>query len=318
VTFEPPEFNFDEDFCDLASASPQQPRWLIPGFLPVGLCVLAGPPKTSRKSTWAIGASLVMTGTEVPVFPKEWRRPAEQAPRSVFIISAEADAGEVRWTAQDQLGVGAIPENEVFVATRPELFRLDQEPGFNRLMSHLDYHHPVLVVADPFRNLHSQNEDDSATVFGLLSPIQRWAKKNDACFLLVHHVNKSPSSAKDGNGEYGQNDMRGSGALPGVADGMLIVTPAGMSKEEDAQAAGEDAQVFNGIFKKGASWRKVVKLSGEVPAPSPKPLSKLEHEVLEFGLVHLTATTHEVARYLKRKESDVAKAIASLKERGLL
>lgn len=124
-------------------------------------------------------------------------------------------------------------------------------------------------------------------------------------------------------------DMRGSGALAGAADGMLIVTPAEMSKEEDAKEAGEGWQVFNGVFKKGAPWRKLARL-GEAPKKE-KPLSKLEQEVLKhherFMYTYnpgpdITPTKRhdlgEMANFLKRKEADVAKAIAALKERGML
>jgi hypothetical protein len=229
-------------FTDVASAAKKPPAWLIDGVLPQGLVFMAGPPKESFKSTITMALAALVAEFQCHALPKDWKV-LEGGP--VMIFSHEADAGELRVTLEDGLGVKLDATEAILVCNRPEDFRLDEEEGQEQLLHWMELRKPSLVIIDPLANFHSIEEKDAGQMIKIIAPLRRWAKDNGACVLIVHHTRKLTDDR-----QYKAADMRGTSALFGLCDGILMMSPA----------QGQYTVQIDGQFKRGKPWNKVVAL----------------------------------------------------------
>jgi hypothetical protein len=240
---------FDGHFIDIATATPTPPQWVIKDLVPVGLMFIAGPPKISHKSSQVIGGiCATAAGYECSVYPK-YMRNVELGGRTL-LFSFEADAGVLNhMLTKGMLTKGLTDDGGIMVCTDPWLFRLDSSEGRKQLFYWLNAVKPRLCVFDPFRNAHQADENDSGAIFDMLQPLRRWAIENEAAVILVHHTNKLPANEKR---DYKQMDLRGTGAMFGIADGLLIISPIDEKQHIVKLAA---------TFKRGTSWERTLKLS---------------------------------------------------------
>ncbi len=234
-------------FTDVAVASKKPPAWVIPDVLPQGLVFMAGPPKESFKSTITMALAALIAEFKCKVLPADWQ-PTLLGP--VMVFSHEADAGELRFTLEDGLGVKLMPTESILVCNRPEDFRLDEDDGQAQLLHWMTERSPALVVIDPLANFHSIEEKDAGEMIRIIAPLRRWAKDNGACVLIVHHTRKL-SEKEEGGHQYKASDMRGTSALFGLCDGILMLSP-----EREPYTVHISAQ-----FKRGKPWNKVIQLA---------------------------------------------------------
>lgn len=233
----------DEDFEDLATAVVRPPKWVIKNLLPVGITFLAAPPKAG-KSTITVGMACLVAAYKCSALPNFISEVPNDGP--VFMFSAEAMAGEIRYIAEQGLGVHLTPNESILVARRPEDFRIDTDIGRNKMLYWLRARHPRLVILDPLRNFHAEDENDSGALLRMLAPLRRWAVDNDSAFVVVHHTNKP----KEGQTTFSANDMRGSSAMFGIADGVLICTPKQLEQQLKIDAT----------FKRARGWEYNIQL----------------------------------------------------------
>lgn len=240
----------EEAFTDLAHAEKKDPAWVIQDLLPVGLTVIAGPPKISHKSTIALAmAALVLRwGGERGALPP-WCKVPQGAGGPVMAFSYEADAGEVRSIMEDGLGL-SVEAGGMYVATDPWKFQLDQGDGPAELVRYLEARDAAMAIFDPFRNMWGGDENDSGAVIKVLGPVQRWLKEGHRAGLMVHHVNKPPKEGSDGWLPGNMFSMRGSSAIPGLADGIIVIEP---TKTEGVVR-------IHTKFKRGAGWTRTLHL----------------------------------------------------------
>jgi hypothetical protein len=242
-------------WSDLSAAVKQPPQWVIENLLPAGVVFLAGPPK-AQKTTVEMAMALTVAGIEHTVLPEELRRCPE--PGRVMLINAEHTAGELLEMVEDGFRVQVEVANAIMVADEPFQWRLDDHDGGTKLMKWLDFYRPKLFAIDPLRDFHDLDEKESGEMNRLLRPIQRWAKNAGSTALIVHHARKPGGSKEDGDKLYTAADMRGSSALFGLADGVIVLTPRGRAGVH-----------FDVVTKRGgAPWSRTVKLGAWVkPAP---------------------------------------------------
>ena len=251
----PPPVMIHGIFTPLATATIRPPRWVIENVLPVGITFVAGPPK-SEKSTATMSIAAMVAGWVCRAFPPFMRNTKLKG--KVMMFSAEATAGELKYMAQDGLGI-IIPEDDdtILVADDPWAFRLDDPDALKTMLRWLNDIDPRVVIIDPLRDFHSLDEKEAGDMNRLLRPIRQWAVEHDAALVVVHH-SKKPG---EDHGNYTANDMRGSGALFGIADGVLMFTPKGKAKDQIH---------IDAVFKRGAAWQQTVtfgsygKRAGEV------------------------------------------------------
>lgn len=232
-------------FQDLAEAKIIPPKWVITDLLPVGLTFLAAPPK-SGKSTLTLAASTLVAGFKCPVLPPFLSHVPQDG--IVMVFSYEAEAGELRYMVEMEMGIPLTNNGSILVADDPWKFRLDDPEGLKQMLFWLNQYKPKLVILDPLRDFHSKDEDDSGEMNRLLRPLRTWGIKNDSAFVVVHHT-KKPG---EGQTKYGFSDMRGSSALYGIADGVLICSP--IEKQTNTIS-------ITTKFKKGKAWERTIQMA---------------------------------------------------------
>lgn len=242
-----PEEQYEEPihgvFTDLFEAQLVPPTWVIEDLLPVGLVFVGAPPK-SGKSTLTMAMSALVAGFECKALPKF----LSHAPATgrVQIYSYEATAGELRHMMEFGLRVTGRNDESIIVADDPWMFRLDDDDGLAKMLGWLDDKKPKLCILDPLRDFHQLEEKDSGGMNRMLRPLRQWAVKNDACVLIVHHTRK----VDDEKQVYTAADMRGTSALFGIADGVLMLTP---------QPSG--TVKMQATFKRAKGWDRTLRIS---------------------------------------------------------
>lgn len=231
-------------FSDLAEAEISEPVWVIKDILPAGIVFLAGPPKT-MKSTLEMAFSVVVAGLQTNCLPAEMLQLGSE-PGLVMGLSAEATAGELRHMVEVGMRLKVPDDRRILIADDPWSFRLDDPDGLEQILAWLENRKPKLFWLDPLRDFHSLDEKDSGAINRLLRPIQRWAKANGSCFMVVHHTRKK---AQDDKSDYDAGDMRGTTALFGIADGVIMITPRQGGK-----------LYLRGTYKRGPEWERTVQL----------------------------------------------------------
>lgn len=232
----------EQAFTDVHFAEPESPDFVIAETLPVGLTVMGGPPKKSFKSLQAILYATLCARWPCTALPK-WMKAIHTGPTLAW--SYEASAGVINHILTKDLQIETTP-GALYIAHNAFKFQLDNDDQANQMLDYMYEKEPILTVMDPFRNMHSEDENDSATITRLLSPMVQYAHETHSAVLLIHHVNK-PSEGKDKTSFY---HMRGSSALQGLADGLLTV--------EDTKVEGNI--IINATFKRGLSYRRTIHL----------------------------------------------------------
>jgi hypothetical protein len=285
-------------FSDLGEAERVPPRWILKDLLPEGMVVLAAPPK-SYKSTLDLIMSLLVSGHTCTALPEQY---APVRTGRVVKFSYEATAGELRYIAEHDIGVPVQANESILIADDPFLFRLDDPDGINKLITWLDDLKPVLVTLDPLRDFHTLDENDSGAIIRALRPLQRWAKTNEACCLIIHHTKKRD----EGNNTH--NDWRGTSALLGMVDGCLTVT-----------RKGEETINLSAAFKRGESYQRTLTLSvfkrkGE---SAEEEIGELERSVLKLLKAGAPNTT-SIAKQIRTAKGHVIQALKTLQRNGLV
>lgn len=288
-------------FTDVARATKSLPRWVIEPLLPEGLVIMAGPPKESYKSTISCAMACLVSDHPHKALPMDWQRRMDGP---VMFLSHEADAGELRFTIEDGLGVKLRPDESLLVADRPEEFQLDTEEGHAELMHWLDARKPVLTIIDPLANFHSLEEKDAGQMIKLLAPLRRWAKNEQACILLVHHTKKL-----DEERQLRAGDVRGTSALFGLADGLILLSPT----------QNEYEIIFDVKPKRGRHFVQTVQLGiwdrkGVQGGVALVGLEKLLLKAVALGY----DTIEEAAKHCNVKRDVAANRLAGLAARGVV
>lgn len=105
-------------------------------------------------------------------------------------------------------------------------FFLDNKEHQTRLDKTLAEYKPSLLILDPFRNLHTQNENQSTDLVPILNFLREMNRKHQTAIILVTH-DKKPSNNEDGGRRASR--IRGSNALEGFRDSALFLDAEGDS-----------------------------------------------------------------------------------------
>lgn len=288
-------------WSDLGSAVKRPPQWVVEGILPAGITFLAGPPK-SMKSTVEMALALSAAGVEHTALPEDLRHCAE--PGHVLIWSAEANAGELRQMVEDGFGAQVPDDGRILIADEPFQWRLDDPGAVKKMLEWLEYFRPRLFCIDPLRDFHDFDERESGPMNRLLRPLQRWAKDHGSALLVVHHARKLGTDEQDRNLTAG--DLRGTSALFGLADGVIVLTPKGRAGIH-----------FNVVVKRGVPWERTIKLGAWQEAATEKVDAKTV-EVHDMLLVSPDASADVLAAQAKMSKVEVLASMAALRRIGAM
>ncbi len=302
----PPPEPFFGVFTSLSKAVIVPPRWIIQDLIPTGLIVIGAPPK-ALKSTFMLAVSTVIAGYKCNVLPKGME--SADVTGRVMGISAEATAGELRHMAEEGLGITLPDDDSIMIADDPWLFQLDEDDGVAKLLYWLNEYKPKLCFIDPFAEFHSLEEKDSRAMIAILRPLHRWAKDNDAAIVIVHHLRK-PNVEKEG--PYTALDLRGSTAIFGKMDGVLIFTPY----DDRPGLITIDAK-----FKRGRSWRRDIQFAAYGEKGGPQQAVEVLDDIarMALGIVKAGVSNHKlIAKQLKVSKRRVGQAIDACVRTGRL
>lgn len=258
---------------DVGEAEIVDPFWLIKGLLPSGITFMPGPPK-SYKSLVEACMSLTVCGIPHNALPSDMQQGEGKVGR-VLKLSMEAQPGVLRHTIKHGIGVDIPPDGRFLAMANPWKFRLDKPNDVADLIDWCEDLDADMLSLDPLRNLHNQDENDSAAMIQMLAPIQKWAIDNDRAAVVVHHMRKL-NDDKEGNKRLGSaNDMRGTSALLGMADATLSVT-----------ALNHEGRIhIDAVFKRGEAWDRTIQLGiwGQQPVEQISSDTKSVFALLTTG-----------------------------------
>lgn len=207
-----------EYFKDLHYANEESIKWIIKDILPVGLQIAGGPPK-SFKSTVVDALPAIVGQWDNHVLPK-WAALSPGMHGPTIILSGEATSSELAWLYRTGFGCKTTPDT-VLINDDPWDFKIDVKERLKALMDMLEIVQPRLCIIDPLRKYHSGDENDAAYVESILYPLRKWAVANDAAIIVVHHARKD-SIGQDDADKMDPSNLRGSNAIFGAADSILM------------------------------------------------------------------------------------------------
>jgi hypothetical protein len=189
---------------ELAAAEFSEPKWAVPGIVPVGFTFLAGRPKVGKSWLALQIAHAVGTGGQVMGVKVE--------KGNVFYLALEDNARRLKKRAELQ----HIPLNEASITFETNWKQLSQG-GFADLTTELMMRDYRLIVIDTVsRALGGADQMDPSEMTLILGGLQQEALKRDIGILGVDHHRK-------GNGQDSDpiDDIWNSTAKAAVADGAI-------------------------------------------------------------------------------------------------
>lgn len=252
-------------FTCLGKAVIEPPKWVVKNLIPTGLTFIGAPPK-SGKSTLEMALAAVVSGLPCGALPLDLMEPGVVGP--VMGFSAEASAGELRHMMEEGLHLTVPDDESILIADDPFAWRLDDPNGQARLSRWLDERKPKLLFIDPLRDFHQFDEKESGEMNRLLRPYQQWAKATDSAFVVVHHTTKP----REGQVEYDPLSLRGSSALFGMADAVLMLTPLQ-----------NDFVKLKATFKRAVGWERSFRMAvyGYAGQPALELITEIDKQILK-------------------------------------
>ncbi len=288
-----------EFFKDLHDAQSEKIAWVVEEITPVGLQIIGGAPK-SFKSTVTDALPAICAGWKCRTLPK-WAKLAEGMDGPSIILSGEATASELAWLYRTGFGCETTPST-IYVNDDPWDFKLDRKETLTTLLHMLDTIQPRLCIIDPLRKYHSGDENDAAYVEGILYPLRKWAVSNSSAIIVVHHARKD-SVAQDEESKMDPSQLRGSNAIYGAADSIL------MCRCIDRNIGRIRVAVTH---KRAASWCRDFLLG----VPGHDGWNSIGSEYvseLDLNIQRLTlqgAVSSQIAKQLHIRESEVVESLA--------
>jgi hypothetical protein len=224
---------------ELLRAEFPEPKWTVPGLVPEGATLLAGPPK--------VGKSWLMTGMALAV-----------ASGGQALGQVQVEAGPVLYLALEDtprrfqgrtrllLGDGSAPR-DLTVWTKCE--RWDQG-GQEALHGWLKEHPDTrLVVVDVFARMRTPAQNGSAyeADYEAMSGIQKLAGRFGTAIVVAHHTRKAAS-------EDFVETVSGTNGLAGAADTLLVLRRSRGQADATLHVTGRDVEEFSYALRKGAAF----------------------------------------------------------------
>ena len=199
-------------------------KWIIPGLLPAGLALFAGPSKAGK--SWLTLWLCLQIAQGNPV----WNREIE--PRTVLYFSLEDTFNRLQNRIFQLIDGGDAPERLILQTECPSIGQ-----GLEEQMESLihTYRDVGLIVIDTLQKVRVSDGNGGmyANDYKEAGALKKLADKYGICILLIHHLRKQ--SAAD---PFDQ--ISGSTGLMGVADTSWVMQRKRMSQTADILLTGRD------------------------------------------------------------------------------
>ena len=206
-------------------ATPIPPvKWIIPGLLPVGLAIFAGPSKAGK--SWLTLWLCLQIAQGNPV----WNREIE--PRTVIYFSLEDTFNRLQSRIFQLIDGGDAPERLILQTECPSIGQGLEEQVESLIHTYCDV---GLIVIDTLKKVRVSDENGGmyANDYKEAGALKKIADKYGICILLIHHLRKQTASDPF-------DQISGSTGLMGVADTSWVMQRKRMSQTADILLAGRD------------------------------------------------------------------------------
>jgi DNA-binding transcriptional ArsR family regulator len=276
-------------------------RHIVPGYLPVGLGILAARPKIGKSWLALMLAIAVASGG------KALGRDVEQG--DVLYLALEDNWRRL----QDRLGqllgqIGIAPERLDFLTQCRRL----HEGGLDEILTWIDAHPDArLVVIDTWAKVEPPNAGrgaDYAHITNVLGPLQRMALERDIAVMIVHHT-KKPS--KEGGDVFDQ--VLGTTAFVGIADTIMVMQRERMEADAVLAVTGRDIdeqQVAMSFDEETGLWTVI----GNAEAMRIPPAQRQVLEAIDAG----HTSPGKIAEHLRKGRTAVQNVLTKLLSKGLI
>lgn len=199
-----------ESLASLGARDVVPPNFAVPGLIPVGLTILAAPPKFG-KSWLALDLAIsVATGTDFLSLP------VNQS--GVIYMALEDGDFRLKERGIKVAGSRPLPGNLLLVEQAPML-KDDLLPKLSALMNNCGTNIGLIIVdtLQKIRGVAGKTEGVYGHDYRELGTIQRFALDNNLAVIVIHHMNKGTN-----DGDI-FNSINGSSGLTGACDCMLAM-----------------------------------------------------------------------------------------------
>ena len=206
-------------------ATPIPPvKWIIPGLLPAGLAIFAGPSKAGKSWLTLWLCLQISQGKSV------WGREIE--PRTVLYFSLEDTLGRLQERLYKLVDAEEDPERLILQTESHGIGQGLEEQIVSFIHTYPDI---SLIVIDTLQKVRKNDQNGSmyANDYKDIGALKELADKYGICILLVHHLRKQSSSDP-----YDQ--ISGSTGIMGVADTTWLMHRQRMSKTATIRVIGRD------------------------------------------------------------------------------
>lgn len=182
-------------------------KWIVPGLLPAGLALFAGPSKAGK--SWLTLWLCLQVAQGKPV----WGREIES--RTVLYLSLEDTLNRLQDRLFRLVGSEDTPEKLILQTECPSIGQGLEEQIVSFLYNHSD---TGLVVIDTLQKVRSCDQSGSmyASDYKDVSALKSLADKYGICILLIHHLRKQAASDPF-------DQISGSNGLMGAADTTWVM-----------------------------------------------------------------------------------------------
>ena len=199
-------------------------KWIIPGLLPAGLALFAGPSKAGK--SWLALWLCLQIAQGNPV----WNREIE--PRTVIYFSLEDTFNRLQNRIFQLIDGGDAPERLILQTECPSIGQGLEEQIDSLIYTYSDV---GMIVIDTLQKVRVSDGNGGmyANDYKEAGALKKLADKYGICILLVHHLRKQSSSDP-----YDQ--ISGSTGIMGVADTTWLMHRQRMSKTATIRVIGRD------------------------------------------------------------------------------
>lgn len=235
--------------------------WLVDGICTEqAVMVIGGEPKTAK--TWAALELAIAVSTDTP-FLGEFRVKAADG-RGAFLFLCEDNPRSVQRRLRSMVkGRGPVLAGwgKRLAVKALGSMQIDDVAALARYVATVRQSaiRPAVVVFDPLRDLHVNNEDSSTEMAGVYKALRALRTVLGCAVVFVHHAGKATA---DGEKRRGGQKLRGSSALHGAVDAGLYLTSPTRQRDEDKKKTTMSAVVESEV--KAASGAGDFGLSLEV------------------------------------------------------
>lgn len=186
-------------------------KWIVPGYIPEGVTLLAGKPKVGK--SWLMLATALAASMARAVLGENCEK------RNVLYCALEDTRRRMRSRIDAIIGQNDVwPDNLRFAYELPNL----DHGGIAQLQEMIDKYQASVVIIDTlarFRGLKLKNEEQYQCDYRTMTALNDLSKKNNVAVIVVHHVRKEKA-------EDVFDTISGTMGLSGAADTLVILTRA--------------------------------------------------------------------------------------------